>query len=99
VSLAFDPVSELAEDASRLAITSPFLADAEGSVSEAYNSGGWTLHGGEPGHVFVLVDEQGAVRWVKDYAARENGGLMYVEVDEIHMELVKQMPTVRTAKQ
>jgi hypothetical protein len=37
----------------------------------------------EPGHTFILVDETGTVRWVRDYGAPENGGLMYVTPDEV----------------
>ena len=87
VSIAVDPVTNLAEDASRLGITTPFVSDGDGHVSEAYGSASWSLRGGEPGHVFVFVDEQGVVRWVKDYAASENGALMYVAVDELYGEV------------
>ncbi len=46
---------------------------------------------GEPGHTFVLVDGDGRVRWIRDYGAPENGGLMYVEVDELVAELAAQL--------
>jgi peroxiredoxin len=81
-------VSQLTEDADRLGITSPFLSDPDSSVSEAYGVLRWAMPSGEPGHTFVLVDEDGVVRWVRDYGAPENGGLMYVEVDELYTELV-----------
>lgn len=32
----------------------------------------------EPGHTFVLVDEERRMLWIRDYGASENGGLMYV---------------------
>lgn len=32
----------------------------------------------EPGHTFVLVDQDRQIVWIRDYGARENGGLMYV---------------------
>ncbi|BDG61184.1 hypothetical protein caldi_22740 [Caldinitratiruptor microaerophilus] len=35
----------------------------------------WAV-GNEPGHPFVLVDASGQVRWLRDYDAPENGGLM-----------------------
>ncbi len=42
---------------------------------------------GEPGHTFILVDADGEIAWLRDYGAPQNGGLMYVPVDE----LVRQM--------
>lgn len=43
-------------------------------------------HGG-PGHTFVLVDKEGVVRWIQDYGAKENGGRMYVPLDELYTEV------------
>jgi len=43
----------------------------------------WAVGSGEPGHTFVLVDEAGAIAWIRDYGAPENGGLMYVPVEEL----------------
>lgn len=40
-------------------------------------------HGG-PGHTFVLLDKSGTVRWIQDYGAAENGGRMYVPLDELY---------------
>ena len=87
VSLATDSLSSIQEEAERLSITSPFLMDEDGRVAAAYGVDRWAMPSGEPGHTFVLVDEQGIVRWVRDYGAPENGGLMYVEVDELQAEL------------
>jgi hypothetical protein len=41
------------------------------------------MMGSEPGHAFFLVGSDGRVAWVRDYAAPEHGGLMYVPPDEI----------------
>lgn len=87
VSLAIDPVADLEDAAKRLDITTPFLSDEDSSVSAAYGVLQWAMPSGEPGHTFVLVDEEGVVRWVKDYGAPENGGLMYVDVAELRAEL------------
>lgn len=87
VSIAIDPVPQLEEDASRLGITTPFLSDADSQMSVEYGVLRWAMPSGEPGHTFVLVDEQGVVRWIRDYGAPENGGLMYVEVQELNAEL------------
>jgi peroxiredoxin len=87
VSIAIDPVPALAEDAERLKITTPFLSDKGSDVSDQYGVLQWAMPSGEPGHTFVLVDGHGIVRWVKDYGAPKNGGLMYVEVDELYSEI------------
>ena len=87
VSLATDSLSSIERDADRLSITSPFLTDEDGRVAQAYGVDRWAMPSGEPGHTFVLVDEHGLVQWVRDYGAPENGGLMYVEADELEAEL------------
>jgi|GEM_PF-2942796 len=46
-----------------------------------------TLHGGEPGHVFVLVGKDGLVKWIRDYGAET----MYVEVDELYQEVSRRL--------
>jgi hypothetical protein len=43
----------------------------------------WQAATGEPGHTFVLVDEDGTVSWVKDYGAPQHGGVMYVGPEEL----------------
>ena len=43
----------------------------------------WQAPTGEPGHTFILVDEDGRIAWVKDYGAPQNGGRMYVVPDEL----------------
>lgn len=91
MSIAIDSVSELEQDASRLGINTPFLSDTDSQVSEDYGVLRWAMPSGEPGHTFVLVDEDGAVRWLQDYGAPENGGLMYVEVDRLYQELVRRL--------
>jgi len=58
-------------------------SDADKSVSKAYDVLQWAVATGEPGHTFILVDEQGKIAWVRDYGAPENGGTMYVPVSEL----------------
>ena len=82
-----DPLAELAQDVERLGIQSPYLSDEDSRVSKAY--GIPLTHGSEPGHTFILVGKDGRVKWIKDYAAPENGGLMYVESDEVYEEVSK----------
>jgi hypothetical protein len=63
------------------------LVDADGSVSELYNVLQWAVGTGEPGHTFILVDEDGKIAWVRDYGAPENGGVMYVPVAELTAQI------------
>lgn len=85
LKVSVDSTQELGEEAERLDIQTPMLSDEDAAVTTAY--GIPLAHGGEPGHTFVLVGKDGRVKWAKDYAAPENGGLMYVEVDELRREV------------
>ncbi len=97
VSLATDSLNRIKSDADSLSITSPFLMDEDGLIAAAYGVDRWAMPSGEPGHTFVLVDEQGIVRWVRDYGAPEHGGLMYVEVEELRAEL-RELELTRAAR-
>lgn len=59
------------------------LVDNDHAVSETYKVLQWAVGTGEPGHTFILVDAEGEIAWIRDYGAPENGGLMYVPVDEL----------------
>lgn len=84
LSIAFDPVEEQAPAAAELGLDeSAMLIDSDGEVSEAYGVLEWAVATGEPGHTFVLVDEDGVVRWLQDFGAEENGGRMYVPLEEL----------------
>ncbi len=63
-------------------IATPVLSDAGNVVAGNYGVMRWRV-GGEPGHTFVVVDSAGLVRSVRDYGAPENGGLMYVGVEDV----------------
>lgn len=89
MSIALDPLSDLAHDVADFGILSTYLSDRGGEVSEKY--GIPLTHGGEPGHIFVLVGQDGLVKWVKDYGAPENGSLMYVETDELYGEVSQRL--------
>jgi hypothetical protein len=65
-------------------------ADRRGNqVAARYGVMRWRMPPGadidssEPGHTFVLVDERGRMVWIRDYGAAQNGGLMYVEPDQL----------------
>jgi peroxiredoxin len=83
LSIAIDPPDAWAREARSQNIRLPLLSDPEGTVSQSYGVMRWAV-GAEPGHTFVLVDEQGRIRWLRDYGAAENGGLMYVEPMDIY---------------
>jgi hypothetical protein len=63
------------------------LTDVDHDVSEAFGVLQWAVGSGEPGHTFVLVGADGAVLWIQDYGAPENGGRMYVPVEELVQQI------------
>jgi peroxiredoxin len=84
LSIAFDPVTEMAPEVESLGITVPMLSDTDHSVSKAYDVLQWAIASGEPGHTFVLVDERGELAWIRDYGSPENAEpTMYVDPREI----------------
>lgn len=87
VSIAVDSQAELTAVRQEYGITTPLLSDADKQVSESYDVLQWATPGGEPGHTFVLVDADGAAIWVRDYGAPQNGGVMYVEVEELVQQI------------
>jgi peroxiredoxin len=91
VSIAIDPVADLSQAVSEFGITTPLLSDQGRTVSESYGVLRWAMPNGEPGHTFVLVGKDGKVKWVRDYGAPENGGLMWVSVDVLYRELAARL--------
>lgn len=87
VGIAIDAVADLSLAAGEYRVTTPLLSDEQSEVSSSYGVLRWAMPNGEPGHTFVLVGEEREVLWVKDYGAPENGGLMYVAVDELYREI------------
>jgi len=87
LSIAFDPAEELSEMAAEYGTKIPLLTDQNGRVSASYNVLQWAVKSGEPGHTFVLVGEDGKISWIQDYGAQENGGRMYVPVDELTQQI------------
>lgn len=87
LSLAPDSLPLLRQEVQRWGIRTPLLHDAGNRVATLYDVMQWAVPSGEPGHTFVLVDKQGAVRWIQDYGAPQNGGLMYVEPDVLYKEV------------
>jgi peroxiredoxin len=88
VSIAFDSLDEQAAGAAEYGITDvPLLTDADGDVSTAYDVLQWAVASGEPGHTFILVDKDGQIAWIRDYGAPENGGVMYVPVEDLKRQI------------
>ena len=83
LSIAFDPQNEQADSKQEFGIAAPMLVDVDHSVSESYDVLQWAVGTGEPGHTFILVDADGSLAWIRDYGAPENGGMMYVPVEEL----------------
>jgi alkyl hydroperoxide reductase subunit AhpC len=91
VSIAVDPVADLSLAVSQYGISTPLLADEGRKVSQDYGVLRWAMPSGEPGHTFVLVGKNGKVTWIRDYGTPENGGLMYVSVDELYREVAAKL--------
>lgn len=87
LSIALDTPAELAAGAQEYGITVPMLTDADKKVSEAYDVLQWAVATGEPGHTFILVNQDGKVAWLRDYGAPQNDGVMYVPVDELTQQI------------
>lgn len=74
-------------------LDTPLLSDPRNDVATSYGVMEWRvpadapIESAEPGHTFVLVDERGRIAWLRDYGARENGGLMYVPPSDILQEI------------
>ena len=83
LSLAVDPPDAWQAETEGLGIETPLLSDIGNRVATRYGVMRWKMASNEPGHTFVLVDEQGRVAWIRDYGAPENGGLMYVNPPEL----------------
>lgn len=87
ISIAFDSKAEQQQAAQEYGISVPMVIDADHHISEAYDVLNWAVASGEPGHTFVLVDKDGKVAWIRDYGAPENGGTMYVPVEELVQQI------------
>ncbi len=84
VSISPDHVETWREVGAEYGLESPLLSDPLNRVADRYGVMRWRvpptadIDSAEPGHTFVLVDEEGRIAWIQDYGAPENGGLMYV---------------------
>lgn len=83
ISIADDPLLELAAEVKSFGIASPVASDPENRVCRSYGIGkNCSSMGGKAGHIFVLVGKDGQVKWVRDYDM-----LMYVPVNRVYQEM------------
>ncbi len=87
ISIAADPVDVLRSAAAEYGVATPLLSDGDKAVSNRYGVMKWATKGGEPSHTFVLIGKDGKIAWVQDYGAAENGGRMYVPLEELLPEI------------
>ena len=83
MSIALDSADQQATVKQQYNIKAPMLVDSGAEVSTRYDVMQWASATGEPGHTFALVNADGELVWLRDYGAAENGGSMYVSVDEM----------------
>jgi peroxiredoxin len=65
--IVMNPVDEVRADMAANNVRTPYLIDAQGTVSRAYGTLGRGMHPGLPGHSFVLIDASGIQRWYGEY--------------------------------
>jgi peroxiredoxin Q/BCP len=92
VSIAIDPLEQLILAVRSWNVRTPHLSDQGAKVSRSYGVLQWAMGNGEPGHTFVLVGKDGKIKWVRDYGAPANGGLMYVPIDRLYQEVAARLP-------
>ena len=66
VPVVVNRAADVRRELDRFGLTTPFLIDADRSVSAAYDTIGRGHHADLPGHSFVLVDGDGNLRWRMD---------------------------------
>lgn len=75
--VVMNPTDQVRTELARFGIRTPYLIDADGSVSDAYGVLGKGMHANLPGHAFVFIDASGRVRWQEEYPS------MYASASEI----------------
>ncbi len=94
VSFAADHPDSWKEVASEYGIEpASLISDPYNRVADQYGVMRWRVppsadvDSAEPGHTFVLVDQDRTVVWIRDYGAPENGGLMYVPPEDLMRDM------------
>lgn len=81
VGVVANPMEVTLGELARFGLATPYLVDADTSVSSAYGMLGQGMHANLPGHGFVLIDGSGELRWKKEYPT------MYVSAGELLDEI------------
>ncbi|MDP9367638.1 MAG: peroxiredoxin family protein [Chloroflexota bacterium] len=83
VSITNDPLDVLEQKVEDEGISTPVLADPDLAVSRRYEANQYGMMGTtRAGHSFVLVDENGVVKWRADYGGAPNY-TMYLPVERL----------------
>ena len=77
VPIVVNPANQVRSELDRFGLTTPFLIDADETVSDAYGVLGTGMHETLPGHSFILVDSSGQISWRGDYPS------MFVTTDQL----------------
>jgi peroxiredoxin len=75
--IVMNPLADTAAEVRRFGLRTPYLIDADGSVTRAYDMLGTGMHASLPGHGFVLIDGAGRIRWKQEYPS------MFVSTDDL----------------
>lgn len=75
--IVVNPADQVRSVLDRFGLRTPFLIDADKSVSDAYDVLGTGMHENLPGHSFILVDGSGRIAWRGDYPS------MFVSTDQL----------------
>lgn len=84
--VVMNPADEVNPELTRFKLTTPYLIDKDGSVSAAYGVLGKGMHGGLPGHGFVLIDGNGVIRWQGEYPT------MFLPANELISNINQNLP-------
>ena len=75
--IVVNPADQVRSELNRFGLTTPFLIDADETVSDAYGVLGTGMHENLPGHSFILVDGSGKIAWRGDYPS------MFVKTEQL----------------
>ena len=84
--IVMNTAEQIKADMAANGVRTPFLIDADGSVSAAYGTLGKGMHAGLPGHSFVLIDPDGTQRWYGEYPS------MYLSSADLLNQVRKHLP-------
>lgn len=87
VSITGDPLDLLEQKVADEGIEAPVLSDQDYAVSDSYDARAFGMMNGQmAGHSFILVGEDGRIRWRADYGGEPNY-TMFVPTDVLLVDL------------